>query len=387
MKVQQLAGAALFAVVAIGLVSWSLLTTKREQNQQQEKVELEQKLPFLQVTGKIGGEKVGFLSDLEVIRILRERYRLEVKAQKSGSLAMMHTSIEGLDFLWPASRGSAELFRGQARKVEDVMNSPIVVFSWRTVAEALAKPVSLPSSGVSGAGAEQAKPIVEKIGDSHLVLDMPHFVAAMEAKLPWKQVGLPELFGSVKVKLTSPAESNSGYAFTGLLMNTMNGGEIPDAAAAMQLTPRVERLYRAMGRLEDSSGTLFKVYLSQGLGAHPMVVAYENQLIEFSQENPQLVDTVRSQIAVLYPRPTTWASHPMIALSEGGKRLLEALTTDPDLKKIAWERHGFRVGLMSNNVSLPPSLKEIGIAPAIQSVQEMPTTVVMEQVLQAVSGR
>ena len=44
MKVQQLAGAALFAVVAIGLVSWSLLTTKREQNQQQEKVELEQKL-------------------------------------------------------------------------------------------------------------------------------------------------------------------------------------------------------------------------------------------------------------------------------------------------------------------------------------------------------
>src|SRR5208283_501538 len=152
MKVQQLAGAALFAVVAIGLVSWSLLTTKREQNQQQEKVELEQKLPFLQVTGKIGGEKVGFLSDLEVIRILRERYRLEVKAQKSGSLAMMHTSIEGLDFLWPAS-------------------------------------------GVSGAGAEQAKPIVEKIGDSHLVLDMPRFVAAMEAKLPWKQVGLPELFG------------------------------------------------------------------------------------------------------------------------------------------------------------------------------------------------
>ena len=171
--------------------------------------------PFLQVTGKIGGEKVGFLSDLEVIRILRERYRLEVKAQKSGSLAMMHTSIEGLDFLWPASRGSAELFRGQALKVEDVMNSPIVVFSWRAVAEAFAKPVSLPSSGVSGAGAEQAKPIVEKIGDSHLVLDMPRFVAAVEAKLPWKQVGLPELFGSVKVKLTSPAESNSGYAFTG----------------------------------------------------------------------------------------------------------------------------------------------------------------------------
>ena len=74
--------------------------------------------------------------------------------------------------------------------------------------------------------------------------------------------------------------------------------------------PRVERLYRAMGRLEDSSGTLFKVYLSQGLGAHPMVVAYENQLIEFSQENPQLVDTVRSQIAVLYPRPTTWRLTP-----------------------------------------------------------------------------
>jgi hypothetical protein len=106
MKVQQLAGAALFAVVAIGLVSWSLLTTKREQNQQQEKVELEQKLPFLQVTGKIGGEKVGFLSDLEVIRILRERYRLEVKAN-TVELTVKSWQAVGYFALSPCGRGVA----------------------------------------------------------------------------------------------------------------------------------------------------------------------------------------------------------------------------------------------------------------------------------------
>ena len=118
-----------------------------------------------------------------------------------------------------------------------------------------------------------------------------------------------------------------------------------------------------------------------------MVVAYENQLIEFSRGEP----TTGRHSEEPNRGPLPQADHMGVSPHDrpfGGREcLLEALTTDPDLKKIAWERHGFRVGLMSNNVSLPPSLKEIGIAPAIQSVQEMPTTVVMEQVLQAVSGR
>lgn len=353
---------------------------------------LQQKVPFLsrgkqatvdvsglaeiEVKGQIGGEKAGFLSDPEVTRLLLQKYKLRVSATRAGSLAMMRTDLNGVDFLWPASRSAAETFRGRAKRVEDIFNSPIVIYSWELVAQALAQPIAIDDKPGS-----EKKPLAQKIGDSYFIVDLPRLIKAVENKVAWTRLGLPQLNGSIKVISTNPVESNSGFTFAGLLANTLNG-DIPDATQMDPLLPRLHAIFGRMGRMEDSSGILFKNYLSQGLGAYPLVVGYESQLVEFTQENPAAIGQVSKICRILYPKPTTWSSHPLVALTEGGKRLVDALL-DSEIQRLAWERHGFRVGVMSSQASLTPVLKEIGVAPAIESVQQMPANEVMEKVIEA----
>jgi hypothetical protein len=334
----------------------------------------------IELKGLIGGEKEGFLNDPEVQKLLAEKFKLRVTASKAGSLAMMRTELTGLDFLWPASRSAAETFRGKAKRVEDIFNSPIVIYSWEPVAQALSQPVQL----ATGPGADN-KPLVQKSGNSYYLVELVRLIKAVENKVEWARLGLPQLNGRINVISTNPSESNSGYAYAGLLANTLNG-DIPDLSQIDPLLPRIRLIFTRMGRVETSSGTLFKNYLTQGLGAYPMIIGYENQLAEFAVENPAVVNQVSKVCRILYPKPTTWSSHPLVALSDGGKRLVDAVL-DPAVQRLAWERHGFRVGLMSSQSTLTPVLKEIGVAPSIESVQQMPSTEVLEKILEGLAAR
>ncbi|HVN78367.1 MAG TPA: hypothetical protein VMW38_05160 [Terriglobia bacterium] len=371
----------LILLVAIGaLFGWKYLQQKRLLPGGGETIGNISGISEIEVKGVIGGEKAGFLADPEVQKLLAEKYKLRVTATKSGSLAMMRTELTGLDFLWPASRSAAETFRGKAKRVEDIFNSPIVIYSWEPVAQALSQPVQ-----ISSGPAADNRPLVEKSGNSYYIVELARLIKAVENKVEWAKLGLPQLNGRINVISTNPSESNSGYAYAGLLANTLNG-DIPDISQIDPLIPRVRLIFTRMGRVETSSGTLFKNYLTQGLGAFPMIIGYENQLAEFAAENPAVLNQVSKLCRILYPKPTTWSSHPLVVLSEGGKRLVDALL-DPAVQRLAWEQHGFRVGLMSSQSTLSPVLKEIGVAPSIESVQQMPSNEVLEKILEGLVAR
>lgn len=89
-----------------------------------------------------------------------------------------------------------------------------------------------------------------------------------------------------------------------------------------------------------SSGDIFENFLKQGMGARPIIVGYENQMIEFLVENAQYADLIRQKIRTIYPEPTIFASHPLISLKPECKRLVEALQ-DPEVQHIARRDHGF----------------------------------------------
>jgi hypothetical protein len=292
----------------------------------------------------------------------------------------MRVELAGLDFLWPASRSAAETFRGKAKRVEDLFNSPIVIYSWEPVAQALSQPVQ-----VDTAPGADARPLLQKLQSSYISADLTGMIKAVENRVEWVKLGMPQLNGRINIMSTNPAESNSGYAYAGLLVNTMNG-EIPDISQIDPLLPRIRLIFTRMGRVETSSSTLFKNYLTQGLGAYPMIIGYENQLLEFAAENPGMINQVSKVCRIFYPKPTTWSSHPIVALTDTGKRLVDAFL-DPTVQKLAWERHGFRVGLMSSQATLTPLLKEIGVAPSIESVQQMPSNEVLARVLEGLVAR
>jgi hypothetical protein len=318
--------------------------------------------------GKSGGEKAGFLENPETISALA-KYQISVSAKKAGSVEMMREPVAGLDFLWPASQVNLEDFKaggGSLTQTEEVFHSPLVFYSWDIITDAL-----------------MTNGIVQKIGETHYVTDLAKLVSMIDQKKKWEDLGLTQFYSSILIHTTDPARSNSGNTWAALLASTYNGGEVLTVEKAEAILPKVKALFDRVGFMESSSGSLFDKFLKQGAGAYPIIVAYENQLLEFAAQHRELVEPVRRKLRVLYPRPTVWASHPLIALDANGKRLIAALK-DPQIQRIAWEKHGFRSGLMGevNTKDLPVS----GVPSTIDAVIQMPSLAVWTRLTESLNS-
>ena len=312
-----------------------------------------------------GGEKSSLLADPKVASIIKDRYKITLDATKAGSVEMVTTlDTVGKDCLWPSNLVAVELAKKSGKTVlgeDTIFNSPIVYYAWSDVAQALvAKGAVQDTGGILGADDS-------KIG------------ALITGNARWKEdLGL-NIYGPFRVISTDPAKSNSGNIWAALLATTLNKGEVPTAATVDALLPQVSAYFASMGFMEPSSGDLFANFLKQGMGARPIIVGYENQLVEFVTENASYADLIRSKIKLIYPEPTIFASHPLISLTPVCKRLVEALT-DPELQQIAWKDHGFRTGLVgiTNN---PADVSQVKLPDTVALVVPMPTADTMEKLL------
>ena len=157
-------GLLLLIVVALGAVGY---------------VWFSQSTQVTEITGYVGGEKIGLLEDEQVQKILKDKYRLSLDYNRAGSIEMVTTlDRAGQDFLFPSNQTALELFEGEGgapEKSQIVFNTPIVLYTHAAVAEALtAEGVFSQSGGV-------------------LTADMEQLVALMESGAQWSDVGLPEL--------------------------------------------------------------------------------------------------------------------------------------------------------------------------------------------------
>jgi hypothetical protein len=352
------AGLLLLALAAAVVLGWQMLRQQSEP---------------LTVTGRVGGEKIGFLQDPEIQKLLQRRYGLAVKAQKYGSVEMVTEPATGLHFLWPGSEIDLEYYRergGQLTQSHNIFHSPLVLYAWDVVTEGLS-----------------AHSMVSKRDEAYYITDFPKLLRLIETRTAWADLGLPQLYGNLKIIATDPVKSNSGNSFAGLLANLMNGGEVvtfTDEQRLATLVPRLQTFFARLGFLEHTSGVLWDKFISQGAGAYPLIVGYENQIIEYSVEHPEIRDVLRQKVRVLYPQPTVWSSHPFIALDTTGARLLQALQ-DKDLQRLAWERHGFRSGLLGTANDAAP-LAVIGLPKVIDAAMPIPHAAVMQRLLEALSA-
>ena len=327
----------------------------------------------LTVMGRTGSSTMGFLHDPAVQRLLRRRYHLVVQAQAYGSVAMLTEPVNQLQFLWPESALDLEYYYawgGEVRESHNIFHSPLVFYTWDVVTEGL-----------------RTHGIVDKRAETHYVTDFPKLLQLIESHAAWATLGLPQLYGSVKIITTDPTKSNSGNSFAGLLANLMNRGNVvtlTDESRLTTLVPRLHDFFARLGFLERTSDALWEQFLSEGTGAYPLIVGYENQIIEYSVAHPETRDVLRQQIRVLYPQPTVWSSHPFIALDATGARLLHALQ-DPDLQRLAWERHGFRSHLYGMAHDLV-SLAVPGMPAVINAVIPTPTAAVMQRLLEGLKA-
>lgn len=285
----------------------------------------------MKLFGFIGGEKEAFLADPDVVDAIKG-YGLLIESRVAGSVEMVREQAllsQNPQFLWPSSSIMVDIARQSGLRIRDdrvMLNTPVVVYTWQPVVDGLIK------SGLV------------TVANGHHQLDLKALLDAILAGADWSKLGVAALYGRARIVSTDPNRSNSGFMFSGLVLSLLSGNvaTLDDLA---QHGGKVQSIFRNMGFKSPSSGKLFDQYLAGGIGGEPMIVGYENQLVEWIIADPDRWNRIQSgqgaKPVVLYPRPTVYSAHPLIVVDEAAERMIEALTS-ARLQELAWTRHGFR---------------------------------------------
>jgi hypothetical protein len=325
------------------------------------------------LTGYAGGEKMAFIQNPKTVQALKRR-GLVMNADREGSVDQVRDPTllaRKPQFLWPSSAPLVELAKKNAKVLKDqvIFNSPIVIYSWAPIADGLVK---------AGLATKEA---------AHYKVDSKALVQAVLAGKPWSELGQPDLYGHVRLIATDPNKSNSGFMFAGLTANLL-AGDVADDTTLPKVLPQVVDLFRIMGFKSNSSGQVFDDFIAGGPGADPLVVGYENQLVEWIMADPdrwqRVVKSPVAQPVTLYPQPTVYSAHPLIALAPESLALIDAMMS-AELQTIGWQDHGFRGPLGAIGATTNPLVA--GRMPAeVSNVAPMPDVNVMLAILDALAA-
>ena len=70
-----------------------------------------------EISGYVGGEKIGLLEDEEVQDLIQRKYHLKIDYSRAGSIEMVTADHTGMDFLFPSSQTALELYETQFGKM------------------------------------------------------------------------------------------------------------------------------------------------------------------------------------------------------------------------------------------------------------------------------
>jgi hypothetical protein len=141
----------------------------------------------------------------------------------------------------------------------------------------------------------------------------------------------------------------------------------------------MDGLFLKQGFTGNSSEEPFHDYLMMGPGKDPLVMIYESQWIT------QAVDAngLGSEMVLMYPDPTIYSKHVLVALSPNGERLGQLLQNDPVLQRVAVE-YGYRTGD-------PASFKQftqshgVKVADTLMNVIDPPSYDFLEKMIQQIA--
>lgn len=360
MNKKQLIGIGIFVVLIVAVIGFKLFMDSDD------KVDLS-KLKTVYVA--TGGGKEDFIADEEVVEILQKKYGLnvvfdswsngktitaplirefigegnkEIIDRLSNGDKSINIDTEGVsryDALFTSDQRFYDYYKlyPDAQKGESkrytvldgglTLNTPIVIYSWKAVAEKLITEgiVTIDKDGV------------------YYITDMNKLINYILEGKSWSSIGLTDLYGNVNIASTDPVSSSPGATYYGLLLSILGNGQITDTEIDGNLA-KLKVFYQKSGYMNNTPADLFERYLKTGMGGEPMIVDYEKSLIDFANSNPNGFKQVKDDIVVLYSKPTIWNSHCFAAFTEGGKELYNALQ-DEEISKIAWEKYGFRTGI------------------------------------------
>lgn len=323
------------------------------------------------VRGLIGSEKEVFFSDPRVQKALAAQ-GLTVKVEKAGSRAIAERfDASQYDFGFPSGSPAAAQLRRQAKasNVFDTFYTPMVLASWRPIADILV-----------------ANGVAERQGDIYYVTDMPGLMALINKEIRWRDLKKSQAFSTGKsllVNSTDVRTSNSAAMYLALASYMANHQKIIQSQEDIdRVLPVVAPLFLRQGFTEQSSAGPFEDYLALGMGKTPLLMAYESQIVEYWLKYP---DKVKSDMVIMYPRPTVFSKHVLVPYTPAGARLGAVLESDPLLRELAHE-YGYRTGGSSKGPDVWAT-RGIQVPDVIVDVIDPPSHEWLERLIQAIELR
>ncbi len=294
-----------------------------------------------------GGGKENFIADEEVVSIMQKKYGLNVIYDSWSNGKLVKNSLvreDGSKYdamfcsdqrFYDYFKTTADSSKGEAPRdrVLDgglTLNTPIVIYSWDTVVDALMK-----------------ENIVTETDGVYYITDMNKLISYILEGKKWSDIGVNMLYGSINIDSTDPVTSSPGATYYGLLLSIMCGGTVTEENLQENLA-NLKEFYIKSGYMNNTPADLFELYLKTGVGGKPMIVDYEKSVIDFANSNPDGWEQVKDKIRILYPTPTIWNSHCIATFNETGNEFYKAFE-DKEIGQIAWSKYGFRTGITGGN--------------------------------------
>ena len=334
-----------------------------------------------------GGGKEDFLNDKDVVKILKSKYKLNVvfdtwsngktitkplireyvslgnksiaEKMANGAEYSIHSDgVSTYDALFTSDQRFYDYYKLQPNKeageadrytVLDgglTLNTPIVIYSWGKVVDALIN-----------------EKIVTETDGVYYITDMNKLINYILEGKKWSDIGLNNLYGTINIASTDPVSSSPGATYYGLLLSILSEAQVTTDNIDKNL-PKLKDFYIKSGYMNNTPADLFERYLKTGMGGEPMIVDYEKSMIDFANSSPDAFSQVKDDIRILYPTPTIWNSHCFTVFTDKGAKLYEALN-DKEIGQIAWERYGFRTGVTGGTYDV--SSIGIGVPQTISS--------------------
>lgn len=318
----------------------------------------------IEVRGLIGSEKEEFFRDERVVKALAKQ-GLVVHAEKAGSRQIATSyDLSKYDFAFPAGVPAAEKIRRDTGKKQSYRPyfTPMAIASWRIVAEVL-----------------ERNGIAERQGDYYYIVDMPKLLGLIRDGKRWKDVPHNPKYAvnkAVLINSTDVRKSNSAAMYLSLVSYLENGLQIVATDEEVdKVLPLVSDVFLRQGFVEYSSEAPFEDYLVMGIGKAPLVMIYESQFIYRAAQND---GSIRDDMVLMYPKPTVFSKHTLVALSDGGAKLGEALENDAELQRLAVE-HGFRTRDVAwfrefaaqHSLPLPEQIVDVIEPPSYEIVEKL----------------
>ena len=323
------------------------------------------------VRGLIGSEKEPFFADPRVVKALAAQ-GITASVEKAGSRAIAgRYDAAKYDFGFPSGAPAAALLRQQS-KAANVFNpfyTPMVLASWRPIAEILV-----------------ANGLAQRQGELYYVTDLPGLMTLVEKGTRWRDLKNSQAFATGKALLVNSTDvrtSNSAAMYLSLASYLANNQQIVQSQEDVdRVMPLVAPLFLRQGFQEQSSAGPFEDYLALGMGKAPLLMAYESQMVEYWLKHP---DKLKSDMVLMYPKPTVFSKHVLVPYTPAGARLGAALENDPALRELAHE-YGFRTGGASKGPELWAK-RGIQVPDVVVDVIDPPSHEWLERMIVAIEAR